>query len=108
MKVLLIGATGATGQLLLPRLLDCGHIVTVLVRRSGAVKIEHERLIQLNGDVRDTEKVDRAVQGQNAIICAFGPRSLRKDDLQETLMRNLVAAMYPPDQARVGKAPSMR
>jgi putative NADH-flavin reductase len=33
------------------------------------------------------------VQGQDAVISAFGPRSLKKDDVQEVMMRNLVAAM---------------
>jgi hypothetical protein len=33
------------------------------------------------------------MQGQDAVLCTFGPRSLRKDDLQEVLMRNLVDAM---------------
>ena len=31
--------------------------------------------------------------GQNAVLVAFGPRSLKKDDVQEVLMRNLIAAM---------------
>jgi uncharacterized protein YbjT (DUF2867 family) len=45
------------------------------------------------GGVRDPALVDRAVKGQDAVICAFGPRALGKDDIQQVLMRNLVAAM---------------
>jgi putative NADH-flavin reductase len=92
MNVLLIGATGATGQELLPRLLAAGHAVTALVRRPEAITTEDARLRLVVGDVRDAALVDRAVAGQDAVVCAFGPRSLRKDDLQETLMRNLVSA----------------
>jgi len=39
------------------------------------------------------ESVDRAVRGQDAVLVAFGGRSLKKDDVQEVLMRNLIEAM---------------
>ncbi len=93
MKVLLIGATGGTGREILPRLLAAGHTVTALARRPEAITITHEHLVVLPGGVRAPDLVDRAVQGQDAVICAFGPRALGKDDIQEVLMRNLVAAM---------------
>jgi len=93
MKILLIGATGRTGQEILPRLIVAGHIVTALVRRPEAIMNKYEHLVVLTGGVRDPDLVDRAVQGQDAVISTLGPRSLKKDDIQEVLMRNLVAAM---------------
>lgn len=93
MKILLIGATGGTGQEILPRLLAAGHTVTALVRRPEAITTKHEHLVVMPGGVRDPDLVDSAVQGQDGVICAFGPRALGKDDIQEVLMRNLVAAM---------------
>ena len=93
MKILLIGATGGTGREILPRLLAAGHTVTALVRRPEAITAKHERLVLMPGGVRDPDVVDRAVQGQDAVMCAFGPRALGKDDIQEVLMRNLVGAM---------------
>jgi len=93
MKVLLIGATGGTGQKILPLLLEAGHAVTALVRRPEAVTVRHEHLVIVSGDIRGPGNIEKAVQGQDAVISAFGPRSLRKDDIQEVMMRNLVAAM---------------
>ncbi len=93
MHILLIGATGGTGQEILPRLLAAGHTVTALVRRPEAITTTHEHLVVMPGGVRDPDLVDRAVHGQDAVMCAFGPRALGKDDIQEVLMRNLVAAM---------------
>ncbi len=93
MHVLLIGATGRTGGEILPRLLAAGHTVTALVRRPEAITTTHEHLVVMPGGVRDPALVDHAVQGQDAVICAFGPHALGKDDIQEVLMRNLVAAM---------------
>jgi len=92
-RILLIGATGATGQELLPRLLASGYTVTALVRRPEAVTINNDHLTVIPGNLRDLAVVDEAVKGQDAVVCAFGPRGLKKDNIQEVLMRNLVAAM---------------
>lgn len=93
MKVLVIGATGLTGRHLLRRLLDGGHEVTAFARNPADVAITHDRLRTAKGDARDLASLERATAGQDAVAAAFGPRSLAKDDLQETFMRNLVAAM---------------
>jgi len=92
-KILLIGATGATGQEILPRLLAAGYAVTALVRRPEAVTVIHDRLKVVLGDVRNSTSIDQALHGQDAVVCAFGPRALKKDNIQEVLMRNLVTAM---------------
>ena len=91
MNVLVIGASGATGQQLVPKLLAAGHTVTALARTEASVPQKGVKIVI--GDARDAAAIDRAVQGQDAVIAAFGPRSTKKDDLAETLMRNLVAAM---------------
>lgn len=44
-------------------------------------------------EARDLESIDRAMPGQDAVLSTFGPRSPKKDDVQEVLMRNLIAAM---------------
>ncbi len=93
MNVLLIGATGATGKFALPKLLAAGHRVTALVRTPSVLTTTHQNLVVVKGDVRDAAAVSEAVKGQDAVLTLFGPRSLKKDDLQEVFMRNLVAAM---------------
>ena len=93
MKVLVIGATGQTGRHAVSQLLARGHEVTAFARTPSAVNERSERLHVVQGDARDLESIDRAMAGQNAVLVAFGPRSLKKDDVQEVLMRNLIAAM---------------
>jgi uncharacterized protein YbjT (DUF2867 family) len=93
MKVLVIGATGATGRHLVRKLLERGHEVTALVRSPAPDIAQRERLRLIVGDARDAAAVDRAVEGQEAVVVAFAPRSFKKDDLQEVMMRNLIAAM---------------
>jgi uncharacterized protein YbjT (DUF2867 family) len=93
MKVLVIGATGATGQHAVRKLLARGDDVTAFARNPAAVTEKHDRLKIAQGDARDAGSLDRAMQGQDAVFAAFGPRSLKRDDLAETFMRNLLAAM---------------
>lgn len=93
MKILVIGATGLTGQLLLKHLLEGGHEVTAFVRDPSKLALKNARLQTAQGEARDAASLDRAVKGQDAVISAFGPRSIKQDDLQEAFMRNLVAAM---------------
>jgi uncharacterized protein YbjT (DUF2867 family) len=93
MKVLVIGATGQTGRHAVRQLLAAGHEVTALARDPSVVTEHHDRLRVVAGNARDSASIDRAVHGHDAVLAAFGPRSLKKDDGQEVLMRNLIAAM---------------
>jgi uncharacterized protein YbjT (DUF2867 family) len=93
MKVLVIGSTGLTGRLLVAKLLAKGHEVTAFARNPKDVGQSSAKLRVAQGDARDAASIERAVAGQDAVLVAFGPRSTKKDDLQETLMRNLVGAM---------------
>jgi uncharacterized protein YbjT (DUF2867 family) len=93
MKVLVIGATGGTGRHLVKRLLETGHEVTAWVRNPSNVDVKHERLKLLEGEARDAASIDRAVHGQDAVLVAFGPRSFKKDDVQEVMFKNLIDAM---------------
>ena len=93
MKVLVIGATGGTGQHGVRKLLDAGHMVTALVRNPAAFTQKHENLRVIQGDARDAAAVRSAVQGQDAVLAAFGPRSLFDRDVQQVFMGNLLTAM---------------
>ena len=101
MKVLVIGATGGTGLHLVQKALAAGHEVTALSRNPGAFPQQHASLRVAKGDVRDAASLDAAVQGQDAVLIALGPRSLQEEDLQESAMRNLVPALQKHGVRRV-------
>ena len=101
MKVLVIGSTGGTGLHVVTKALAAGHEVTALARNPDAFPQKHARLRVVKGDVRDAASLDAAVQGQDALVIALGPRSLQEADLQETAMRNLVPALQKRGVKRV-------
>ena len=71
-RLLIVGATGGTGRQLVALALERGHEVTALARDPARLQINHPRLTVVQGDVLDAAAVNRAVQGQEAVLCALG------------------------------------
>jgi putative NADH-flavin reductase len=92
-KVLIIGATGATGQILMREALAQGHEVTALARNPSAVAPEDPRLRVLQGNALDVSSVEAAVVGQDAVLSALGTRSSRPTTLFSESTRNIISAM---------------
>jgi putative NADH-flavin reductase len=92
-KVLIIGATGATGQILLREALAQGHEVTALARNPSAVAPEDPRLRVLEGNALDVSSVEAAVAGQEAVLSALGTRSSRPTTLFSESTHNVISAM---------------
>lgn len=72
MRVLIIGATGGTGRELVKQALERGHEVTAFARNPARVRIQHERLSVVRGNVLDRSSVETAIKGQDAVLSALG------------------------------------
>jgi putative NADH-flavin reductase len=75
MKLLILGATGGTGQQVVAQALAQGHIVTAFARRPEAVTTQHANLTAIQGDIIDAAAVATAVAGHEAVISALGTRA---------------------------------
>jgi putative NADH-flavin reductase len=93
MKVLIIGATGATGKILMREALAQGHQVTALARNPSALAPEDHRLRVLQGNALDVSSVEAAVAGQDAVLVALGTRSSRPTTLFSESTHNVIGAM---------------
>ena len=87
MKVLVIGGSGPTGQQLLAHLGE--HDVSVL-SRSGR---DMPGVEVVKGDARSASDLDRAVQGQDAVLSALGSKKVGRDDLQASFLIGIAAGM---------------
>jgi putative NADH-flavin reductase len=92
-KVLIIGATGATGKILMSEGLAQGYEVTALARNPSAVAQEDHRLRVLEGNALDPSSVEAAVAGQDAVLAVLGTRSSRPTTLFSESTHNLIGAM---------------
>ncbi|GJM14738.1 MAG: hypothetical protein DHS20C13_00650 [Thermodesulfobacteriota bacterium] len=77
MKILVVGATGATGQLLVKQLLERGHDVKVIVRSTGKFPEEirtHKNIFIIKAAILDMSNTDMAQhsRGCDAIACCLG------------------------------------
>lgn len=94
MKVLVFGATGATGREAVRRALDRGHSVAAFARHADRFQITHTNLTAMVGNVTDPAAVERAVSGQDAVMSALGSgNSLRSDPGLVEGIRIIVRAM---------------
>ena len=92
-KILVLGATGGTGRLIVKEAIARGHAVTALVRSAEkAGDLKGANLVV--GDVRDVGTLRNALKGQDAVISALGtPASpFREVTLLSTATRALVTA----------------
>lgn len=94
MNLLIFGASGETGRELVKQALAQGHEVTAFVRDSAKLNdIQHSNLKLVEGDVTDATAVERAIQGQDAVLSALGSRSLKKNPKLVEGVRNIVQNM---------------
>lgn len=94
MKILVLGATGATGRLIVANAIKQGHDVVALVRSTAkAADIAGAALVE--GDARDEAAITRAISGCDAVISSLGtPMSpFREVTLLSTATTALVSVM---------------
>jgi putative NADH-flavin reductase len=101
-NILVLGATGGTGRLIVNQAVARGYEVTALVRSAEkAGDLKGANLVV--GDARDEAALRKALKGQDAVISALGtPASpFRKVTLLSTATRSLVSAMQAEQVSRL-------
>lgn len=79
MNIVLLGANGRTGRLVIKQALAGGHTVTGLVRSADSLgEFQHDRLMVQVGDVTDPTFLTQVFPGHDAVISTVGPRTPRK------------------------------
>lgn len=74
MKILVFGASGGTGRNIVEQALAQGHTVTAFVRDPARLRLTHDNLQIVRGDIASSDSVTSAVTGQDAVLCALGVR----------------------------------
>jgi uncharacterized protein YbjT (DUF2867 family) len=96
MRVLVTGGTGFVGPTVANAIVDAGHEVRVLERKSGAWQeagIRCEEAVQ--GDVTDADSLRRATRGMDVVVHLIAIRQGKPEQFQRVMVegtRNLLAA----------------
>jgi uncharacterized protein YbjT (DUF2867 family) len=72
MNLVVLGATGRTGRLVVEQALAAGHTVTALVRSPEKLTTGNSNLRVVSGQATDTSAVSRALEGADAVISTLG------------------------------------
>lgn len=91
MKVIVFGATGTLGRVVVEEALAQGHTVTAFTRSGAFPYSTHPSLRVVQGDVLDAASVASAIEGQDGVICALGAG--RKGGLRAEGTKAIVAGM---------------
>lgn len=74
MRLLVLGATGGTGQEIVRQAIERGHSVTAFVRSPDRLKPFKDRITIEQGDLLNSAELEQAIRGHDAVLSAFGPR----------------------------------
>jgi uncharacterized protein len=85
-KIVLIGASGFVGSVILKEALDRNHYVTALVRHPEKVTVVHKNLIVKQGDVSSGKIVATVSKGADAVLSAYNPGWKNPNIAVETLV----------------------
>jgi putative NADH-flavin reductase len=94
MKVVIFGANGKTGLLLVEQALAKGHQVYAYIRRAGSILIDNPKLKIVVGNLNEPLKMKDTISGADACISALGGGSLTKHSIEMTNgIKNIISIM---------------
>ena len=82
MKIVVFGASGKTGSLLVEEALESGHDIIAYVRKRESIKLKHPNLKVVTGLLNEKEKLTRIITGSDACISTLGGTSLMRHSLE--------------------------
>lgn len=92
MKILVLGATGGTGQEIVKQLLELKYEVTAIARDPAKLIIKNALLTVIKGDVLDKTCLKTCLENKDVVISALGKGKTLKS---ENLISNTVNLLIP-------------
>lgn len=94
MNIIIFGASGKTGKIVVENALQQKYNVTAFVRDSSKLSISDKNLTIIEGDAANQEAVAKAIEGQNIVISCLGANNgLGKTTVLHEMTINIVAGM---------------
>jgi putative NADH-flavin reductase len=100
-KILVFGATGGTGRLVVDQALQAGYQVTAVVRNPDALPLQHPHLTILKGDVLQPATFTNEMKKNDAVVSCLGIPKIQPTTLYSEGMKNIVRAMQESGVNRI-------
>ena len=78
MRIAVFGATGKLGHYFVKAALDKGHSIVAYARSPDKLKISHDSLEIIEGDIFDTDKITKSLQGVDTVLTCLRLKAQRK------------------------------
>jgi len=101
MRLLVLGASGRTGRLVVEQALGHGHQVTAFVRDPSRLDLTSDRLRVITGDATQAADIQGALPGHDAVISALGSGSERPVHVYSDGIANTIRAMTARGMTRL-------
>ena len=101
MKLVVFGATGRTGRLVVTQGLERGHVVTAFARSTPAEGSLGPVERMVTADARNAAAVASALRDVEAVISAMGPKGPDPGSVYSEAIGSLVRAMSQADARRL-------
>ena len=100
-NIVIFGATGQTGKVLVTQALALGYKVRVLARNPDKAQLLPKEVEVHIGDGMDAAAVEKALEGQDAVLCAVGGQSLKDATTRTTVTQIIVSEMQKRSISRI-------
>jgi hypothetical protein len=99
-KVVVFGASGKVGRVVVETLLERGHGVRVFIHKTSRFE-DDERVKTIKGDIHRLEDVRRAVQDVNAVISVVSSWKAKDKDVLSSGVENILQTVDESDGIRI-------
>lgn len=93
MRIVVFGATGRVGSMLVKEALARGHGVVAYVRSPQKIAIVHPKLSIVPGGLEEKDKIGEAIKGADAVISVMGPVGRQNKLIFAPAYENIIQAM---------------
>jgi nucleoside-diphosphate-sugar epimerase len=101
MKIIVFGASGATGKEFVKLSLEANHHVTGFVRDPAKLTIQHPNLKVIVGDALQRNDVISAVANHDALVSCLAAPGLGASTTLSDMTTNLIAGMHKNQMERI-------
>lgn len=98
--VVIFGASGKVGRLLVQYALDDGQHVIAFVHRTKNFD-KNPNLTMIEGDIYEPEDVQKALKHADIVLSALGSWGTRRKDVLAMAMKNIIPAMKQENLSRI-------
>jgi putative NADH-flavin reductase len=100
-KIIVFGATGGTGKLVVEQALQTGHRVTAVARNPRHLIISHENLEIIKGDVLQPGTFENAIKEKDVVVSCLGIRNRKPTTIYSESVSNIIKAMQKENVHRI-------